>query len=59
MTKKRDESHILTLETSKNLDEISQNTKDIVIDALLEQRKSLKELLKKLDGDLESLGYNE
>lgn len=54
---KRKKSHILNISTPSN-DTIPAQTRDVAIEALLEQRKELRKLLQKIDGDLISLGYN-
>lgn len=57
MAKKRDKSHILTIQPDKTTN--GEVSIDIAIEALVEQRMRLRQLLTQIDGDLESLGYKE
>jgi hypothetical protein len=57
MAKTRDKSHILTIEPDKVSDK--SITTDTAIEALLDQRDRLKDLIVQIEGDLESLGYKD
>ena len=54
MAKDRAKSDILSISPSS---EETTMTEEIAIEALLNQRKELLVLVRKIDGDLESLGY--
>ena len=55
MAKNRDQSHIMTIQSDESVD--ATINAETAVEALIEQRSRLKELLKQIEGDLESLGY--